>query len=363
MVNELKKLILFIISIAFLAVFLILISIASYLGVLFVFIAIVIFVFFNKVTTVEKQLEEFVDLIAVLIWLDLMVLCIFVPPLNSSIIRVIVALPILILLPGYALIAALFPRRDDLDAIERVTLSFGLSIAVVPLVGLVLNYTPWGIQLEPVVISLVLLTVFLTVLGGVRRLHLPLSKRFTVPWKEITTNTWHTLTEGKRSLSERVLILVLLFSILVAVAAMIYVITIPKEGEHFTEFYLLGEKGKAADYPDQIIAGQNYPMFIGVMNHEYRTMNYKIEIWTLNREFDNIRNSTSILAMDPLFHQSFVLSDNETREIPYNLSIEKTGYNQVEVLLFNETVPGPDVTGSDRINMSYRDLHLWIDVS
>ena len=362
MANELKKLILFIIGIAFLATFIGLILIDSYLGVLFVIIAIVIFVFLNKLTTVEKPREVFADLIAVLIWLDLTVLCIFFPPLNSSIIRVIFALPVILLLPGYALIAALFPRREDLDAIERITLSFGLSIAVVPLVGLVLNYTPWGIQLEPVVVSLVLFTVFLTVLTGVRRLHLPSSKRFTVPWMEIATNTWHTLMPKEGSRSERVLVLVLLFSILVAVAATIYVITIPKEGEHFTEFYLLGEKGKAADYPDQIIAGLNYQMFIGVMNHEYRTMNYTIEIWTLKKEFDTIRNTTSILAMDRLFRQSFVLSENETRVIPYNLSIEKTGYNQVEFLLFNETVPGFNIEGEDRINSSYRDLNLWIDI-
>jgi uncharacterized membrane protein len=30
-------------------------------------------------------------------------------------------------LPGYALIAALFPRKDDLDGIERIALSFGLT--------------------------------------------------------------------------------------------------------------------------------------------------------------------------------------------------------------------------------------------
>jgi hypothetical protein len=32
----------------------------------------------------------------------------------------------------------------------------------------------------------------------------------------------------------------------------------------------------------------------------------------------------------------------------------------VEFLLFNESVPGFNVTGSDRINASYRNLHLWV---
>ncbi len=61
-------------------------------------------------------------------------------------------------LPGYALIEALYPRGDELEALERLALSIGLSLALVPLVGLILNYTPWGIRLTPVTISLALLT-------------------------------------------------------------------------------------------------------------------------------------------------------------------------------------------------------------
>jgi hypothetical protein len=44
--------------------------------------------------------------------------------------------------------------------------------------------------------------------------------------------------------------------------------------------------------------------------------------------------------------------------IPYNLSVNTTGYNRVEFLLFDENVPGYEVSGSNRINASYRDLHL-----
>jgi hypothetical protein len=67
--------------------------------------------------------------------------------------------------------------------------------------------------------------------------------------------------------------------------------------------------------------------------------------------------------MDPTDYLSFTLADNQTAIIPYNLSVKETGYNRMEFLLFNETVPGIDVTGSDRINASYRDLHLVINVS
>ena len=66
-------------------------------------------------------------------------------------------------LPGYTLIKALFPTKHELDTIERLALSIGLSLAIVPIVGLLLNYTPWGIRLTPVTLSLLaLITCFAT---------------------------------------------------------------------------------------------------------------------------------------------------------------------------------------------------------
>jgi len=68
-------------------------------------------------------------------------------------------------LPGYAFIKALFPTKlpiqtssQDLDKIERIALSIGMSLALVPITGLLLNYTPWGIRLTPITLSLLTLT-------------------------------------------------------------------------------------------------------------------------------------------------------------------------------------------------------------
>ena len=73
-------------------------------------------------------------------------------------------------LPGYSFIRALFPEetqtgknKKPLDPIERIALSIGMSLALVPIVGLLLNYTPWGIRLTPIVLSLLsLTTIFAT---------------------------------------------------------------------------------------------------------------------------------------------------------------------------------------------------------
>lgn len=78
-------------------------------------------------------------------------------------------------LPGYTFIKALFPTHvpiktssEDLDIIERIALSIGMSLALVPIVGLPLNYTPWGIRLTPIVLSLLALTIVFATVALIR---------------------------------------------------------------------------------------------------------------------------------------------------------------------------------------------------
>ena len=72
-------------------------------------------------------------------------------------------------IPGYVTVEALFPKGRELDGIERFALSVGLSLALVPLIGLLLNYTPWGIRLTPIVVSLTIFTIALSAVGLGRR--------------------------------------------------------------------------------------------------------------------------------------------------------------------------------------------------
>jgi len=72
-------------------------------------------------------------------------------------------------LPGYVTIETLYPREKDLGPLERLALSIGLSLAIVPLIGLVLNYTPWGIRLEPIVSSLTIYVIVLVFIGSYRK--------------------------------------------------------------------------------------------------------------------------------------------------------------------------------------------------
>jgi len=287
---------------------------------------------------------------------------IYLPLLNSTELRIVLTLPLVFFIPGYCLIATLFPKKSDIDLIERVALSFGLSIAVVTLIGLGLNFTPLGIRLYPLVISLTLFSWVMILAAYYRRARLPSEKRFTIPFSTISKNIRHALLNDQETRVNQLLNVILLIVAIIAIITTFSVIVFPQEGERYTEFFLLGETRTATDYPTQILAGNTVPSYIGVGNHEYQSLTYTIETWAMLSEFDNRTNTSTILVMDPLDHASLVLAHNETQIIPYSMLIQKTGYNRVEFLLFNETVPGPDVKGSDRINASYRNLHLWITV-
>lgn len=84
------------------------------------------------------------------------------------VIRSVLSLSLLLYLPGYVLIKALYPlsvpyktRSVTLDLIERIALSIGLSLAVIPILGLILYYMPLGLDLAPITLSIFAFTVFL----------------------------------------------------------------------------------------------------------------------------------------------------------------------------------------------------------
>ncbi len=290
--------------------------------------------------TGKKNFSDLLIVMGLVLLTDIFVLT---PGLNENMLRNILGLPLVLFFPGYALIAALFPAKLDLDGIERTALSFGLSIAVVPLIGLGLNYTPWGIRLLPILISLSVFTLIMCGLAYLRRAKLPETDVFEVDFKEMVLSFKSELLEKPESKVDKTLNIILIISILFSVATLVYVVVTPKEGEHFTEFYLLGSEGKADNYPAKYILGDNGTLIVEVVNHEYRFVNYTMEVRLENRSLPLPENQRYIS-----------LAHNETWEEPVTFTPPFEGRNlKLEFLLFNET---------DK-NLPYRDLHIWIDVN
>jgi hypothetical protein len=71
-----------------------------------------------------------------------------------SLLRLVVGSIFVLYLPGYSSLQLLYHDISGSDELERLALRLGVSIAVVPLIGLILNFTPWGIRLGSIVASL-----------------------------------------------------------------------------------------------------------------------------------------------------------------------------------------------------------------
>ena len=285
----------------------------------------------------RKTIPSDISLVIILVLLT--VFFILIPPLSNTWARIVLGLPMVLFLPGYALIAALFPHRDDLDGIERTALSFGLSIAVVPLLGLGLNYTPWGIRLVPILITLSFFTLGMCVIAVYRRSELPEGEAFSVPFRAALHSMRQEVFAHEQSRLDRILTIILVLSILASVTMLVYVIVTPKQGEKFTEFYILGPGEMADDYPTRFNLSESGTVIVGVVNHEYASVEYTLDI-ALDNE-----------SIYP--GQQLVLAHNQTWEEFVTFTPTKVGQDmKLQFLLYKD----------GNYSASYRDLHLWIDV-
>ena len=303
------------------------------------------------------------DLIVIAVWMLLAVLSIYVPVINETFIRVIFTVPVILFIPGYVLIAALFPEKTSIDGIERFALSVGLSIAVVPLIGLVLNYTPFGIRLNPIVISLVLFTLIMMIITLYRRARLSDEEKFAVPFEKVKPALKEELFPKNQGKFDKALSIILIAAVIVAAVTTVFVIAFPKDGEKFTEFYILGEDKMADDYPEKFPVNSQQFVWIGIGNHEYRDVTYTVETLLLNAEWDSATNSSVIHASMPLDRFEVTVPEGTTYLEEYFFTINDTEYNRLEFLLYEGTVPEETASAEEKMESAYRDLHLWIKVN
>lgn len=249
-----------------------------------------------------------------------------------DILRIILGVPFLLFFPGYVLVLALFPRKGVLSGVERVGLSLGLSIAVVSLLGLGLNYTPWGITVVSALYSVLIFIFVFSVLAWFRQRRLSGAERFCLE-RRWQMPGWKDGTWGK------VLSIALSLAVLAAVGALGYAIAKPVIGERFTEFYILGVEGEAANYPGALVVGETGQVVVGIINHEGETTTYRVEI-----AIAGIKNH----EVAPL-----VLEDGGVYEEVVDFTPDTAGEKQkVEFWLYKSGEGEP-----------YQELHLWVDVT
>lgn len=319
-----------------------------------------------------------VDLFLVLLATGLVNAVVFLPGLNGTPLRTVFGLMFVILIPGYALVSALFPEADqsvfreqssddysevatdrwDISGVERAALSLGLSVAVVPLIGLGLNFTPWGIQLVPIMIGVSAFTVAATVVAVRRRLALSPDERFQI-WL-FPYRAWVQKIQKPETRLGAFLNLTLLMGILLAAGSVGFVLATPSPADTTTGFYLMTENETgdliAANYPEEMTVGEPETLVMGIENNEHERTEYTVIVQL--QEVEQSEEGVRIVRRQEVDRFERVLARGETWRHPHRITPGTEGEGlRLQYLLYRGDVPDTATTET-----AYRSLHLWVDV-
>ncbi len=206
----------------------------------------------------------------ILLFVAITLLLIPVAAFSTGAVRIILGLPVAFFIPGYMLLSALFPHKDSLSPVSRIAYSLGVSAAFMIITGAVLNFTPWGINLFPI---LTVESIFIVVCAFIAW------RRARQSYEELDFTLDIDLGRWRQAAgADKILSVLLLVALLVAVGSVGYVLAVPKQDQQFTEFYILTVDGKAEDYPKEVIAGEALEITIGIVNREDVTLGYQVAI-------------------------------------------------------------------------------------
>jgi uncharacterized membrane protein len=333
---------------------------------------------------IDGATSAYADLVAVSVLAWVGAGAVVHPATAGTPVAVALGLPVVLLWPGYAVVAGLYPERDALGGgiegaaggFERLVLSVGLSLAASPLVALATNYTLWGVRPTPVFVGLAGVTSLAAVAAALRRRQLPSDRRYR-PRLGRAVGRAASAAIPERPL-EGLFVGVVVVAVLVSVASVGYLAVTPRHGETFTEFYLLTEDATgeyvASDYPTSFVQGESKPLVVGVTNREHRPVTYTVVV-ELQRVETPVGTGNATAGTAEVGNGSEagarVVEETELRRFEdvrleqgqqwrrrHEVAPNRTGRDlRLTYLLYRDEVPA-DPT----IDNAAREAHLWIDV-
>lgn len=298
----------------------------------------------------------------------------------GGIVRILLAIPLVIFLPGYALISMLYPDRggpdkafDDeqtglnnpippdqgLGGIERFVFSFVLSLIIVPAIALLATVTPWGVALPPILLGLGLSTLVLSLLAIFSRWRCPAERRF-----RLSGSLGGLLFQADRGYGRNrhvtVFNLALVISVLLLAGGVGYAIANPPEAEGFTEFYVETEEvtGETETmYESTYTAGESQPLTVYIVNQEHRELEYTTIVVLQRVSYDG--DEATVEEEVELTRADATVGDGETHEQTLEVTPTMSG-EELRLLVLLYVDEPPDDPSADT---AYRVLRLPIEVS
>lgn len=281
----------------------------------------------------------------------------------------------LLFAPGYALVCSLFPYRhsqlafiegiratvgDDpgrITVVERLFLAIGMSLCLVPLLGLGLIFAGIEIQQSTILGAVGFTTVGLTVVAVVRRYQANPHDRFDPRVTEPVRNSISGLTDLDRQASVSIL---LVLGFVVAGAGIGVAVLEGERGEQFTEFGLVTEDPESGEltadsYPDELTDAQSDRIQTTITNNEGRPVEYTVV--TLVESLDSEGQRQRAERVDSF---SVSVQNGETVREQRSIDPDISGDNlRLTYLLYIDAPPEEQTPEPDT---AYRTVHIWVDI-
>lgn len=250
----------------------------------------------------------------------------------------------LLIVPGYALVSALFPKKPALRSrtggaslggpswAARLGLSLVLSVLVVGLVGYLLSVTV-GLTLEPAVLAIDLVTLAGIALAARRRSRLRPGQRAD-PLGDLSSDT-----PGPLFADTIVGSVAMAFALLLLVSAVAYTAAAPPEGPAHSEIALLTDSDDgglvAADYPETYVAGESQPLSVSIENHEHGPVTYGAVVVA-----ESVTDNGTVTDREQIDQFELSLDDDERQVVTRDLAPTTAGDRvRLRVLVYEGGVP------------------------
>jgi uncharacterized membrane protein len=313
------------------------------------------------------------DLVAALVLTLAAATTVLLPFLAGTPLRAALGFAFVLLVPGYALVAALFPdraaagREDDSAAagrdapggVARVALGVLSSVVLAAVGGGALSLTV-GLGETSAVVALAGISVLLIATAAVRRRSLPPDERFAVPLRG-WTSTARTALVDPETRGGAALNAILVVALVVSLGGAAYATAVPGNQERFTEFGLLAEDADgdlvAAGYPTQFTAGEPRSQYVEITNREGETVSYTVLVRLQRVVVTN--DSVEVRGQEELRRFTPRLRDGETWRRNHTLTPTMTGERlRLTYLLYRGSPPAEPTVGNAHVH-----AYTWVNVS
>lgn len=294
---------------------------------------------------------------------------------SLPILQVLVGFPVLFFVPGYVLLAAMFPGESraerttgsrsvaadgGLALSTRLALSFGVSVALVPVFAVALAFTPVGFGTASLLGLLTVHVVVGSAIGAVRRLRLPPERRFQLPARRRLFDLAAFVTAPERPIGVALNVL-LVVSVVFAASGFAYAVFVPPADAAYEDYMLLTRSPDggyvSSGYPTTFTSGETRELVVGIANHAEEPTSYSVvvEIQRVRGEGEAMR----VVERSELTRLGATVGPEETWYGPHDVSPDLVGEDLRLVYYFyrGDAPADPSMATADD------HLHLWIDVS